>query len=316
AVEPDPEHVQTDSREMTRGRVRLTGTRRVKRAFLPEEVQAAVGPTGLCRVRERIPKRQEDQTPTAQERNLNHRASAPANGEEEVEEVEVEEVVDEEEEEDRELPNPIWLPLSLRRGPSIITLSKWLPVSRARCEIVQLQPQREQGRTHLFQLHNTEKGQSKSWTTNGKIGNPRQAVSCRAWFGTTKQRGGRGERGAARAPTTAMEGLPWDVEGGWGTGTCRVCGQGGAASEVTPAGRVPGPWSQAAACSRVRRTTEGDRGQLEERRAGSTPMTPHRGWSGGNFPCGGGGEHDPEMDTSSKRQRMSEEELRRTPAAF
>ncbi|CAL8355407.1 unnamed protein product [Boreogadus saida] len=46
AVEPDPEHVQTDSREMTRGRVRLTGTRRVKRAFLPEEVQAAVGPAG------------------------------------------------------------------------------------------------------------------------------------------------------------------------------------------------------------------------------------------------------------------------------
>ncbi|CAL8389619.1 unnamed protein product [Arctogadus glacialis] len=31
---------------MTRGRVRLTGTRRVKRAFLPEEVQAAVGPAG------------------------------------------------------------------------------------------------------------------------------------------------------------------------------------------------------------------------------------------------------------------------------
>ncbi|CAL8239048.1 unnamed protein product [Gadus morhua 'NCC'] len=30
AVEPDPEHVQTDSREMTRGRVRLTGTRRLR----------------------------------------------------------------------------------------------------------------------------------------------------------------------------------------------------------------------------------------------------------------------------------------------
>ncbi|CAL8389623.1 unnamed protein product [Arctogadus glacialis] len=75
-----------------------------------------------------------------------------------------------------------------------------------------------------------------------------------------------------------MEGLPWDVEGGGGgDGTCWVCGQGRAASEVTPAGRVPGPWSQAAACSRVRRTAEGDRGQLEERRAGSTPLTPHRG---------------------------------------
>ncbi|KAJ4944446.1 hypothetical protein JOQ06_012990, partial [Pogonophryne albipinna] len=36
-------------------------------------------------------------------------------------------------------------------------------------QIVELQPQREQGRTHLFQLHNAEKGQAKPWTTNGKL---------------------------------------------------------------------------------------------------------------------------------------------------
>lgn len=36
-------------------------------------------------------------------------------------------------------------------------------------QIVELQPQREQGRTHLFQLHNAEKGQAKPRTTNGKL---------------------------------------------------------------------------------------------------------------------------------------------------
>ncbi|KAM3623580.1 uncharacterized protein V6R79_012875 [Siganus canaliculatus] len=56
-------------------------------------------------------------------------------------------------------------------------------------QIVELQPQREQGRTHLFQLHNAEKGQAKPWTTNGKLAiRGRLSMGC---HGSTmrKQRG-------------------------------------------------------------------------------------------------------------------------------
>ncbi len=56
-------------------------------------------------------------------------------------------------------------------------------------QIVELQPQREQGRTHLLQLHNAEKGQAKPWTTNGKLAiQGRLSMGC---HGSTihKQRG-------------------------------------------------------------------------------------------------------------------------------
>lgn len=55
--------------------------------------------------------------------------------------------------------------------------------------MVKLRPQREQGRTHLFQLHNAEKGRAKARTTNGKLANRgRLSMGC---HGSTipKQRG-------------------------------------------------------------------------------------------------------------------------------
>ena len=62
-----------------------------------------------------MPKRQEDQTATAQERNLNHRASAPANGAE----VEVEVVEVDEEEEDREVGKSCSTGLCRTQLPSV-----------------------------------------------------------------------------------------------------------------------------------------------------------------------------------------------------
>lgn len=57
-------------------------------------------------------------------------------------------------------------------------------------QIVALQPQREQGRTHLFQLHNAEKGQAKKpRTTSRKLAIQGDAVNGPPWFDNAQPAG-------------------------------------------------------------------------------------------------------------------------------
>ncbi|CAJ1053289.1 hypothetical protein JOB18_033066 [Xyrichtys novacula] len=94
-------------------------------------------------------------------------------------------------------------------------------------QIVQLQPQREQGRMHLFQLHNAEKGQAKLWTTNGKLANRgRLSMGC---YGSTihKQRGSWIQR------------LPGYKASHWMPAMGESCRQGGSAGSAQGSQREP-----------------------------------------------------------------------------
>lgn len=81
---------------------------------------------------------------------------------------------------------PVGILASCHDDRDVLLMKSRLALSN---QIVELQPQREQGRTHLFQLHNAEKGQAKPWTTNGKLAiRGRLSMGC---HGSTihKQRG-------------------------------------------------------------------------------------------------------------------------------